>query len=927
MSKDENETIYDEMIKEYDEFGNSITISTYKLYEIISNEVKISEIKSEGIVLDYETIGKKFDIPKVICDKIKIKKEIIFKRIYYDRQLLFNIPQIIQFIDTKLKSKIYRAFTKEFIIKKLEELNFINPIIIKRNIEMPYSELDGVLDNVEDIKLIIQDKEIIDYEDYFKKEIKNDTILKGKDLTDNFEFYFKYPDPNEEFQLIESGKRCLFYDFKNKMNKKIFGICGPMGIGKSTTLLFLVKFKDCYCYFNIKALYDKGYNFIFWKEKLLLKEIAYALSKKYEYDKFKKLKSRLEKVTNFWNGIIEAIKFFIMDKIKMNLIFDQYKEKYDKNYKNIKEISELLEKDSDNYVSIIISSSINDKDVRDSLINEWINENENRLFLYSYFINLINIKNNISEDKSLTENQKKMIIEDFNSIPKFYYAIKSQKNDTDLILYKNLQIEKIKGSLNEFFSEPSNYLVSDKIILLINERRNFGKTLESETFKNLIKILPFKYFLTLNDEKIINFAFPLVKQVFDEFLSIKICEFLKNPVSSFKEGTIGDILELNLVNDLKKNLFCTFELIFTVQTIWNLTLKEQFNSSYKNKNILILQDETNAQYIDFAILNNGENLLLYQCKKALKYLPKNPITRKIIKEKIFLIKNDFYKYFGVSLKKIYLFYFTGITFFNEKEEIKSRTWGAKEDENYDNIKILANNAEAELLYYEVINGKIYFENNEINSKFENIADLILHAINFSNPILVTSEEANEDLNIKINLFNEEKYSDTRNSLDKIIYKNIPEFFTSEQKIFLNKYYPDIYKNKIFGYINNPKQKDFNYQRMIGIKRSSKNYLIMEKKQKMREIKEKKKKILKNKKKDVEEKEDEKEEKGEKNDNINIREEKEDKMQTCNECIKALFEITNDSLKEINRIGTQFFQNISQAFYFENNYTYNPDNNN
>ena len=161
--------------------------------------------------------------------------------------------------------------------------------------------------------------------------------------------------------------------------------------------------------------------------------------------------------------------------------------------------------------------------------------------------------NIIKNDNSLSSLKKTMISEDFNSIPKFYYAIKSLKNDDEAKKYKLLQINKIKTSINDFFSNSVN--IFEKLDILITLRGSFGQSLDNKGFKELVKILPFKYFSFILERNIIDFSFQLVKDIFDDFLSDKLCNFLKAPISSLKEGTIGDILELNLINDLKKITF------------------------------------------------------------------------------------------------------------------------------------------------------------------------------------------------------------------------------------------------------------------------------------------------------------------------------------------------------------------------------------
>ena len=120
---------------------------------------------------------------------------------------------------------------------------------------------------------------------------------------------------------------------------------------------------------------------------------------------------------------------------------DQYKEKYDNKNKNIKRIIKLINNDKNNNVCIIISSSINNKDVRQSLIKTWFPEYDLEIpFLsnYIYYDFLFNSKLIVEKDDTLSEKKRNYINNFFNNIPRFYYDIKNIKDD-DLEEYKNFQ--------------------------------------------------------------------------------------------------------------------------------------------------------------------------------------------------------------------------------------------------------------------------------------------------------------------------------------------------------------------------------------------------------------------------------------------------------------------------------------------------------
>ena len=247
--------------------------------------------------------------------------------------------------------------------------------------------------------------------------------------------------------------------------------------------------------------------------------------------------------------------------------------------------------------------------------------------------------------------------------------------------------------------------------------------------------MPFKYFTIMKKgENVIDYSFPLVKEAFNDFLAKKIILLLKMPVLSSKESTIGDILELNLENDLSSNAIIKFEQIIKVDSIWNLE-KEKNKILLDNKNpVLILQKEGNAKYIDCAILYNNEILILFQCKKALKKKSDNFINKSKLEKNKMKLYNNFIMKLEVTLKKIYLFYVTGITFYKENNEIKYKTWGVNENENFNEIEKLANKSNAELLYYDILQKKLYSKS--MNSDEFLKVDEFINYVNLFEPILI-----------------------------------------------------------------------------------------------------------------------------------------------------------------------------------------------
>ena len=167
-------------------------------------------------------------------------------------------------------------------------------------------------------------------------------------------------------------------------------------------------------------------NIFVWKYEILLKEIAFSFKNISNYNTFIELKEKIEKKNLIWESIIETIKFAITKHIKTKIILDQYKEAYDKDNSNIQTIINLINNDTLNNVPLIISSSINNKDIRNSLLKMWFpnyNSKISVLFKYTYFDYLFDSKSYVLKDNDLSKTKKAYINDYFNNIPRFYNYI------------------------------------------------------------------------------------------------------------------------------------------------------------------------------------------------------------------------------------------------------------------------------------------------------------------------------------------------------------------------------------------------------------------------------------------------------------------------------------------------------------------------
>ena len=452
---------------------------------------------------------------------------------------------------------------------------------------------------------------------------------------------------------------------------------------------------------------------------------------------------------------MSSIKFCISEKMNSIFILDQYKENIDENFNFFKQIKEIVNDENNFYVKLIVSSSINNKDVRDFIIKKYIDKlsKNNLINDYKYIgiplFKLTDIKGLID---SLSDSKRKIFEEYFSNIPSYFYSIYDSSDDNLNQTINDIK-NRIKKNIEKFYE--TNKLSQDNFAFIIQnypkirinlEEENNAK-IDRETIKKLIKILPIKYFnleikdeelikilpikyfyLEIIDEEIVNisFYFKLAKLCFLDFIIKKLYESLEQPKMNIEERAIGDILEVITVENLKNNSIEKFDQVCKVNSIWDMKyVKELDKNKVNNDNIFIIQENDDAKYIDFGFLLKGKILILVQCKKALSKIPKDYVkTSDIIKEKGNLY-NSFNTYFNCKIEKIKLIYFTGIYFINKENGIY-HTWSGK-DNTFKVLEEITNEDNIPLVFLDFQNKKLLIKsnNNELNNcSITNIDSLI-----------------------------------------------------------------------------------------------------------------------------------------------------------------------------------------------------------
>ena len=208
-------------------------------------------------------------------------------------------------------------------------------------------------------------------------------------------------------------------------NNNIISICGPEGIGKTASILAYFKTNGSiylYFYVNIKTLFECFKNKDINKyQKLILNELYHCISR----EKLKtKLKVLYEEINKNLNPILLIINIIgILELENFILIIDQFKTLYDDNYQNLQN---LINNITCKNVTLLIISSINENDVKDSIISILKEGNKPLTFRlnYTYIVSLVVCNEN---DISLLDTKEQDILKKYGNTYSYYYKILEEK--------------------------------------------------------------------------------------------------------------------------------------------------------------------------------------------------------------------------------------------------------------------------------------------------------------------------------------------------------------------------------------------------------------------------------------------------------------------------------------------------------------------
>ena len=712
-------------------------------------------------------------------NKFEISGSII-RDLIYDGEMVYS-PIMVNFENGDI-NKTYKMFTKKYFNEIYKGMNFKSPMLLIGNSLEKYKISNLFIKYNEGNKIYkIFEKKEENYTNFYSTKIRLLKECSPLDLTPNFNYYFTSPKKDCQMQFsFNIIRKQLIIPMLNFENNKINSIFGPYGSGKTTTLIIYARNSDNTCYLNLNALYKYKDNLHIWKYNLFLNEL-YNIFKKEEKDKkrnieiekkeenekinetkdknksgneeekdkekyteigknvniekeeksrFEKIKEKILQCNHFWEAITLSIEFCIENNIDSIFILDEYKEEIDLQFSRFKEIKNLINNEKNNSVKLVVASSTNNSDIREFIIKKYVQKLSKQQLINDYIyiqslFKLIDIKGLID---ILPKPKKKMLEEYFSNIPSYFYIllesiedINTTKKEIKKIITKD--IEKFY-EINSLTRENLCFIITNYLKIgdnLIKVKKNDTEIMEEKIIKTFIKILPIEYFtFDIKDETIVKiyFYFKLAKICFLEFIFKQFYEFIQQPMIDIEERTIGNLLKIIVIENLKDNLFENIEQIVKVDSIWEIkTIKEFNKSKVKKNNILIIQTNDSGEKVDFGVLLKGETLVLVQCKKALSGTPKDYIKISDISNRKKNLYNSISNYFCCNIKKIKLLYLTGI-YFIDKDKIKYRTW-SKNDTSYDVLEKISSEDKIPLVFFDVQGKQIFIQkNNKDKSGFE-----------------------------------------------------------------------------------------------------------------------------------------------------------------------------------------------------------------
>ena len=508
--------------------------------------------KNESLLKYYKELVHLCNLKKNELEEVSLTKEetknifcinddMIESCILNDEQSFFEITLNYNFngnIARKiigLKKKEYEFIYGEikyycFIIQSMKE--YLESLFKKQEFDIEILDIPPPKNIFKDIEFLLisnytKFKILIRYQfkdsDYLNEDYANmykkSDIITGSELNIKLGLYITLSeDDYKGFKYYLTNERKIF--LKKLIGiltiKKVLGLCGPYGTGKTVTLLRLLILRENYKFFYINLATA---NNIFIDE--LKKLLKYEAIKLFDFSEISKdidspqkfIHKSINKLIDEYDGknIFELLINIInrrktLNNVRACFVIDQYNSKYgvDKFW-----IEQLIKSAGDN-IHLIFCSSMNNDSVKMDLYNS-LNEivvfpSFQTDFIFYYYVGSLIRLNNLKDCKNIIKNESQELIKYliyFGNIPLYYYSLKRTENEgRKFTYYVEKEKENINYEIKKFYlgnkanrqdSSLQMFLDILKIISYINEKEIFFfKELKEELLGLPLKFLEIK---------------------------------------------------------------------------------------------------------------------------------------------------------------------------------------------------------------------------------------------------------------------------------------------------------------------------------------------------------------------------------------------------------------------------------------------------
>ena len=434
-------------------------------------------------------------------------------------------------------------------------------------------------------------------------------------LSPVFDVYFDdkiIAESNPTFKYTNERKQ--FFEFlENEIEEnQLIPICGPEGIGKTISILAFFRerqYEYNYIYCNMKKLYYFFCNKnLLHLKKLMINELFHCITLDCLNQNLKELEKIFQNPKHPIDMIEEIIK--LLDLNNIVIILDQYKIKYDDNYLKLKKLRNIT---SDRGIKLIVVSSMNEFDIKESIV-ENLEKKEKKTGFSLHYIYIAALVLCHKEDESKLDEEEKEILKKFGNTYQSYYEILKQKNN-----YKNC---KTSESFKQYFKSQMQKNFEERVNVYFNNEEDnkdmqtklhylINCTMEELPIKSFLanaNNIPFRFFI-FNYKNETVFKISDIKDT--DTISLKYqCKehlhFLGSMHSKLSLKNIeADHNKSSYINQKASNFESTFN-----NFLWCSELDFQKINVIRRNNIQQFF-KINEKDFDLNSLNNGEAILFY----------------------------------------------------------------------------------------------------------------------------------------------------------------------------------------------------------------------------------------------------------------------------------------------------------------------------